>query len=58
MKNIKKLSRVALKTIKGSERVLPVNCYTLCGEAGGVISTRPGVGDMCNSERTICCYCR
>ncbi|MDR2238307.1 MAG: hypothetical protein LBE92_19455 [Chryseobacterium sp.] len=53
-----KLSRAALKKISGGERVIIVNCYTLCGEAGGVVSGHPGRGDMCTPDRSLCCYCR
>ena len=53
----KNLNRSALKEINGGARFPPVNCFTLCGGAGGVISGTPGVGDACNKDRTICCIC-
>ena len=61
MKNIlkaKKLNRSVLKDINGGVREPVVNCYTLCGEAGGVVSSHPGRGDMCTPDRSLCCYCR
>ncbi|KMQ63155.1 hypothetical protein ACM46_14555 [Chryseobacterium angstadtii] len=51
------LNRSALKEINGGTKVLPVNCFTLCGPAGGVISNKPGRGDACNPDRSICCFC-
>ncbi|MDQ0780939.1 hypothetical protein [Chryseobacterium sp. W4I1] len=53
----KNLNRSALKQISGSGKIPPVNCFTLCGPGGGVISNRPGIGDACNPDRTICCIC-
>ncbi|UHO36852.1 hypothetical protein H5J24_13670 [Chryseobacterium capnotolerans] len=53
-----KLNRVTLKEIKGGGKVIVPNCYTLCGEAGGVVSNHPGIGDMCTPDRSLCCYCR
>ncbi|MBB6329501.1 hypothetical protein HNP24_000451 [Chryseobacterium sediminis] len=53
----KKLNRSALKEINGGGKTLPVNCNTLCGPAGGVISNTPGVGDVCSPDRKICCIC-
>ncbi|MDR6920378.1 MULTISPECIES: hypothetical protein [Chryseobacterium] len=53
-----KLGRPALKEISGGGKVIVVNCYTLCGEAGGVVSNHPGRGDMCTPDRSLCCYCR
>ncbi|MDC8100896.1 hypothetical protein [Chryseobacterium rhizosphaerae] len=54
---MKSLNRSALKKIDGGARPLIVNCYTLCGPAGGVISNTPGVGDACSPDRKICCIC-
>ncbi|PQA95153.1 hypothetical protein B0A69_06825 [Chryseobacterium shigense] len=53
----KNLSRSALKEISGGVKIPVVNCLTLCGPGGGVISNRPGIGDACNPDRTICCIC-
>ncbi|PTT28002.1 hypothetical protein DBR28_17070 [Chryseobacterium sp. HMWF028] len=53
----KNLNRSALKEISGGGKILPVNCNTLCGPVGGVISNTPGVGDVCSSDRKICCIC-
>lgn len=53
----KNLNRSALKAISGGGKVPVVNCFTLCGSGGGVISNTPGVGDACNPDRTICCIC-
>ncbi|WP_131368689.1 hypothetical protein [Chryseobacterium luteum] len=53
----KNLNRSALKKINGAGKVLVVNCFTLCGPGGGVISNRPGMGDACNPDRSICCVC-
>lgn len=52
----KKLNRSALKEISGGAARIPV-CSILCGPAGGVISNRPGIGDACNPDRSICCIC-
>jgi len=59
MKNLlrtKNLKRSALKKINGGIRPV-VNCYTLCGPAGGVMSNTPGVGDACTPDRILCCIC-
>ncbi|CAD0225150.1 hypothetical protein KYG33_22315 [Chryseobacterium sp. D764] len=53
----KNLNRAALKNINGGLRPLIVNCFTLCGPAGGVISNTPGVGDACSPDRKVCCIC-
>ncbi|WP_312299494.1 hypothetical protein [Chryseobacterium sp.] len=53
----KNLNRSALKKIEGGLRPPLVNCFTLCGPAGGVISNTPGVGDACSPDRKICCIC-
>ncbi|KFF26341.1 hypothetical protein [Chryseobacterium vrystaatense] len=53
----KNLNRSALKQISGGGKVPVVNCNSLCGPGGGVISNRPGVGDACNPDRSICCIC-
>ncbi|MDR6465192.1 hypothetical protein [Chryseobacterium sediminis] len=52
----KKLSRSELKEVSGGIALIPP-CSILCGPAGGVISTRPGIGDACNADRSICCIC-
>ena len=52
----KKLNRSELKEVNGGVASLPV-CSILCGPAGGVISNTPGVGDVCTSDRKICCIC-
>nr|WP_315029713.1 hypothetical protein [uncultured Chryseobacterium sp.] len=50
------LNRAELKQINGG--IAPLNpCNILCGPGGGVISTRPGIGDACNSDRSVCCIC-
>ncbi|WP_080778703.1 hypothetical protein [Chryseobacterium phocaeense] len=51
----KRLNRSALKEINGGVRI--PTCSILCGPAGGVISNRPGIGDACNPDRSICCIC-
>ena len=53
----KNLNRAALKNINGGLRPIIVNCFTLCGPAGGVISNTPGVGDACSPDRKVCCIC-
>ncbi|MEJ5051662.1 hypothetical protein WH221_17670 [Chryseobacterium culicis] len=53
----KSLNRLALKKINAGGNTLPVNCNRLCGNAGGVISNTPGVGDVCSPDRKICCIC-
>ncbi|NML70911.1 hypothetical protein HHL23_14070 [Chryseobacterium sp. RP-3-3] len=53
----KNLNRSALKEIVGAGKVPVVNCFTLCGPGGGVISNTPGVGDACSPDRKICCIC-
>ncbi|CAH0162232.1 hypothetical protein [Chryseobacterium sp. Bi04] len=53
----KNLNRSELKQISGGIKI-PLTCYTLCGEAGGVESGHPGVGDVCTSDGSFCCYCR
>lgn len=53
----KQLNRSALKEITGADKVPVVNCFTLCGPGGGVISNTPGVGDACTPDRKICCIC-
>ncbi|MET3037023.1 hypothetical protein ABXT08_13015 [Chryseobacterium sp. NRRL B-14859] len=50
------LNRSELRQINGGVVALPA-CTILCGPAGGVISTKPGIGDVCNSDRSICCIC-
>lgn len=54
----KNLKRSVLKEIKGSGKVIVPNCFTLCGEAGGVVSGHPGFGDICTPDKSLCCYCR
>ncbi|NIF06394.1 hypothetical protein F3J23_13180 [Chryseobacterium sp. Tr-659] len=52
----KKLNRSELKDVNGG--VASINqCNFLCGAAGGVVSIRPGVGDVCNADRSVCCIC-
>ena len=53
----KNLTRSALKEITGGVRPPIVNCFTLCGPGGGVISNTPGVGDACSPDRKVCCIC-
>lgn len=53
----KNLKRSALKEIRGAGKVPVANCFTLCGPGGGVISNRPGIGDACNPDRSVCCIC-
>ncbi|WP_223607498.1 hypothetical protein [Chryseobacterium sp. OSA05B] len=53
----KNLKRSALKEINGGVRPPIVNCFTLCGPGGGVISNTPGVGDACSPDRKVCCIC-
>ncbi|HCA06428.1 MAG TPA: hypothetical protein DEO71_04470 [Chryseobacterium sp.] len=53
----KNLTRSALKEIIGGVRPPIVNCFTLCGPGGGVISNTPGVGDACSPDRKVCCIC-
>ncbi|MBF6645186.1 MULTISPECIES: hypothetical protein [Chryseobacterium] len=49
------LRRSELKQINGG--IGPLNpCNVLC-PGGGVVSTRPGIGDVCNSDRSVCCIC-
>ncbi|MCL8537500.1 hypothetical protein M9991_11565 [Chryseobacterium gallinarum] len=51
----KNLNRSTLKQINGG--ILIPACTILCGPGGGVISTKPGVGDACNPDRSVCCIC-
>ncbi|PWN69253.1 hypothetical protein C1631_014430 [Chryseobacterium phosphatilyticum] len=50
------LNRSELKQVDGGIKALNP-CNVLCGPGGGVISTRPGIGDACNSDRSVCCIC-
>ncbi|REC46468.1 hypothetical protein [Chryseobacterium pennipullorum] len=51
----KNLNRTELRQINGGIAINP--CSILCGPGGGVISTRPGIGDACNPDRSVCCIC-